>query len=70
MSCFKGNPASIKLDGTHVSLIRAQNLLLLPFETTPAPWDNLVLKSHSAGLPLLVPSGVDQLTLAVSVDSL
>lgn len=64
---FSGNPASIKCDGTHVSFIGGQNLLLLAFETTPAPRDNWVLKGYSPGLPLLVLVCVDQL---MSVDFL
>lgn len=55
---FSGNPASIKCDGTHVSFIGGQNLLLLAFETTPAPRDNWVLKGYSPGLPLLVPAWI------------
>lgn len=67
---FSGNPASIKCDGTHVSLIGGQHLLLLAFETTPAPRDNWVLKGESPGVPLLVPVAVDQLTPVVSIDLL
>lgn len=67
---FSGNPASIKSDGTHVSLIGGQHHLLLAFETTPAPRDNWVLKGDSPGVPLLVPVGMDQLTPAVSIDLL
>lgn len=67
---FSGNPASIKCDGTHVSLIRGQHLLLLAFETTPAPRDNWALKGDSPRVPLLVPVGVDQLTPTVSIDLL
>lgn len=53
-----------------MSLIRGQHLLLLAFETTPAPRDNWALKGDSPGEPLLVPVGVDQLTPPVSVDLL
>lgn len=67
---FSGNPASIKCDGTHVSLIGGQDLLLLAFETTLAPWDNWALKGDSPRVPLLVPVGVDQLMAAVSIDLL
>ncbi len=65
---FSGNPASINCDGTHVSLIRGQHLLLLAFETTPAPRHNWALKGDSPWVPLLVPVGVDQLTPAASID--
>lgn len=41
---FSGNPASIMCDGTHMSLIRGQHLLLLVFETTPALQHNWALK--------------------------
>lgn len=64
---LSGNPASIKCDRTHVSLIKGQHLLLLAFEMTPAPRGNWVLKGDSPRVPLLVPVGTDQLTPAVSI---
>lgn len=67
---FSRNPASITCDGTHVSLIRGQHLLLLAFETTPAPRDNWPLKGDSPRVLILVHVSVDQLMPAVSIDSL
>lgn len=67
---FSGNPASITCDGTHVSLIRGQHLLLLAFETTPAPQDNWALKGDSPRVLILVHVSVDQLMPALSIDSL
>lgn len=52
---LSGNPASIKCDGTHVSFIEGQHLLLLAFETALAPQGNWVLKVDSPRVPLLQP---------------
>lgn len=53
-----------------MSLIRGQHLLLLAFETTPAPQDNWALKADPLGVLLLVDVRVDQLIPAASIDPL